>query len=582
MGRIGGCTKRGCIGLLVLLLLVSPSVYGGWQKARAGDEEWQLEQAMVNAPHVKTYITNAARTQEQWDVMTFQATLGERELQYVGGRMLQPGEEGVAYTYMVDTSQSMKKSQMKAIKRGLRRARTELREMDRFALMEFGGEPVYRLQGSETLEQAMAAIDALDNKKLYTPLYDAIDMVINKVGGERDVEPRRKVIIVVTDGSDYDQGGVTYDEILRKIGESNIPIYGVAPRNRKRKEKLDKLGILCRESSAELRLGTDKELDELMRETVQSIVSCYVIEWRADSNNVGRTFERLQLQIGEGEVVHDLGKTLMVDKWMPDDTIPRIKDDLVEKLTEDSIGFTFNEPVLNAGDLENYIVKDQDGKTLALKDVTYEDEGQRCEILFEETVYSGDYTLEFAGVTDDTMERNKVEDASFHFEGRSPTFGKIGRAVRVYWWVVAIAALAIVMACAYFLVKKQGGIVKLDGKMSFGSNIEQKLHMMTSQTRKVKLVVTDRTGSTTETSWNVDGSIFVGRSSICNLYFDDDGLSRQHFVIEATEKGCFLSDLDTTNGTFINGVRVYKSRQLSQGDVITAGREKIVFLGIEE
>jgi pSer/pThr/pTyr-binding forkhead associated (FHA) protein len=48
-------------------------------------------------------------------------------------------------------------------------------------------------------------------------------------------------------------------------------------------------------------------------------------------------------------------------------------------------------------------------------------------------------------------------------------------------------------------------------------------------------------------------------------------MSRQHFSIEFTEKGVFVEDLRSTNGTWINGLRVL-SAPLSHQDKILAGQ----------
>jgi pSer/pThr/pTyr-binding forkhead associated (FHA) protein len=95
--------------------------------------------------------------------------------------------------------------------------------------------------------------------------------------------------------------------------------------------------------------------------------------------------------------------------------------------------------------------------------------------------------------------------------------------------------------------------------------------------RKIWLTITDRAGTIQEVEWNIEGSLFIGRSSICNIYFDDDRLSKQHFVIEVTKMGCYLEDLQSTNGTFVNGVKITNRRMLLDGDVVTAGRETFVF-----
>lgn len=62
-------------------------------------------------------------------------------------------------------------------------------------------------------------------------------------------------------------------------------------------------------------------------------------------------------------------------------------------------------------------------------------------------------------------------------------------------------------------------------------------------------------------------SLSVGRDSSNNISLDDVKVSRRHFQIEATEEGYKIVDLDSSNGTFLNGKRV-KSSMITHGDVI--------------
>jgi len=62
-------------------------------------------------------------------------------------------------------------------------------------------------------------------------------------------------------------------------------------------------------------------------------------------------------------------------------------------------------------------------------------------------------------------------------------------------------------------------------------------------TKRIKLVITDRAGQVKEVEWNVEGSIFIGRSEMCNIFFDDDRLSRQHFAIEVTKVACYIEEI---------------------------------------
>src|SRR3954452_21456671 len=64
----------------------------------------------------------------------------------------------------------------------------------------------------------------------------------------------------------------------------------------------------------------------------------------------------------------------------------------------------------------------------------------------------------------------------------------------------------------------------------------------------------------------------LGRSSANELcYPDDAGLSRQHLVFERAGDGWAVRDLDSKNGTQVNGIRIKGSHVLQPGDRVTAG-----------
>lgn len=73
----------------------------------------------------------------------------------------------------------------------------------------------------------------------------------------------------------------------------------------------------------------------------------------------------------------------------------------------------------------------------------------------------------------------------------------------------------------------------------------------------------------------------VGRDSGNTLHVPDPAVSRRHFVISAAESGFELTDLESHNGTFVNGVPV-RNRLLAHGDTIRVGGCELVFLGRED
>ena len=65
--------------------------------------------------------------------------------------------------------------------------------------------------------------------------------------------------------------------------------------------------------------------------------------------------------------------------------------------------------------------------------------------------------------------------------------------------------------------------------------------------------------------------VTVGRSKICDLELSDQAVSGSHFEIEALERGFLLRDLDSTNGTFLDGTRVSLPTPVPVGSTVTIG-----------
>src|SRR5437870_1199223 len=73
----------------------------------------------------------------------------------------------------------------------------------------------------------------------------------------------------------------------------------------------------------------------------------------------------------------------------------------------------------------------------------------------------------------------------------------------------------------------------------------------------------------------------VGRDPANLLAISDPSLSRHHCVLSREDDGYKIRDLESRNGTFVNGVAV-KEIQLRHGDQISVGDSVFVFLLKEE
>jgi pSer/pThr/pTyr-binding forkhead associated (FHA) protein len=81
----------------------------------------------------------------------------------------------------------------------------------------------------------------------------------------------------------------------------------------------------------------------------------------------------------------------------------------------------------------------------------------------------------------------------------------------------------------------------------------------------------------TTTRMGVDEDSFeIGRASDNDLSLAEPSVSAQHCVIAKVGESWILRDLDSTNGTQVNGAKV-REWSLNPGDVIVIGSKRIVF-----
>jgi len=74
-----------------------------------------------------------------------------------------------------------------------------------------------------------------------------------------------------------------------------------------------------------------------------------------------------------------------------------------------------------------------------------------------------------------------------------------------------------------------------------------------------------------------EDALIIGRETAANVCLADAAVSRRHSKIEKKDEGFVITDLESLNGTFVNGVPV-RSRVLQHGDRVRIGDAQFLFL----
>jgi hypothetical protein len=94
-----------------------------------------------------------------------------------------------------------------------------------------------------------------------------------------------------------------------------------------------------------------------------------------------------------------------------------------------------------------------------------------------------------------------------------------------------------------------------------------------------RLVVLKSSAIDESTEFVLDSSgISIGRGGPNEVRLDgDDFASAEHARVEPRRDGVWIEDVGSTNGTFVNGVRLSRARKLVAGDLVRVGETDLRF-----
>lgn len=540
----------------------------------AAGEDCEVEQISLDMPEVRVYYRASEPD------TSYEAYLGGEKLSFDSVSLFSDLGEGVDYYFMLDVSKSIPDGQFANIKEGLIDFISLKGQQDKCMLLTFGNESRLILDGSESSEDAAAAVHSLQNEDMETVLFQSIVQAAGMIDQAAQSEKKRRVIVTVTDGEDCVTGKATAAEALNTLKKKGIPLYAMAVDVGK-EEYINSFGEFARNTGGTLSIYSQGESREILDGIRNTIQNSYAADFHSNTNIASNQKEDFTIKFTDHKVVET--KEVIPTRSIPDTKAPQVRKISVKG--DNEIRLVFSEPVLGADSQGNYKVE-KDGKAVAIGSVFYTQKKRPTAVLtFEKPLYEGTYTVSFSGITDHSMEKNALsKSCSIETELKEPATS--AEFWKRWWWVPVmiislILAAAVVMAYTmYKKIKKNKGVIYVDGKAALVSNVDVKQHVSIQNipSKNVKLLIRDKVNGRCEMNVSINGSSIVGRSDGCDLYFDDPRMSRQHFALETDGTDVFITDLESQNGTFINGVRVNRKRKLMSNDEIAAGNMQMRIL----
>ena len=505
-----------CIFIL-LLCRMSLTIY-----AEEEPETVVISQVDAVMPVVRIYL-NKGITEEE--ALHAEAFLGEQRLQFK--QFGKASDEGVLYYILLDRSASIPDVYFTDIKNGIQEFIEQMRPVDEAIIYTFGDEilPIYTSKNnSESIEEALNKIHNTDQNTL---LFEAIETVTVQMAFRTDFE--RKVMLTITDGEDFAVGRKTKTEALNSLKEKGIPMYAMTV-DTAQKEYIDSFGEFARNSGGEIFL-TKKEESAITLNSIKDVVTnISFLDFFAPTNRVSNQMETLALTLEKNEIT--VTKDILITRGIPDKEEPNIIS--VEKISDKELKVFFSEAVLNADKVSSFKVLWND-VNIPIQNVLYLEKGGKysSELFFAEELYEGDYQIEGINITDNSQEENLLKvPAVLFLNGVEYIEPEQEKDHTLLWTIlVSVGIIMIFISTGIFLyrkIKKNKGIIYVDGKPILVSNVEQheSIPVEKDKGRKITLIIYSDGRNTRKIDTVIDKSLFFGRAPICNYYFDDASLSK--------------------------------------------------------
>lgn len=325
----------------------------------------------------------------------------------------------------------------------------------------------------------------------------------------------------------------------------------------------------------------------------------YVVDLIGSSNQADETEQELLLYLYDDDkkqkYLYQPFK-IQISQRIVDSEVPEIES-VSYYQEKNEIWIRFSEPVIHAGEKEHYSLmnKETEEKIEFTGLQTGNDAGSIYILSLPDDVAKGEYEITVIGetesgvITDISVEHNRFADETktisidkTEAEENTDESEKTAEKFNIKKLVIIAAAFVVLFAAiAIIIIAVHKKRRRREQQKQYVPDPKRELKKSDvsneSAGKPVTLVMLKEGKIIREQNVKINGSLIVGRADTSDIEVDEPGMSRQHFVIEYDGESFYIQDLDTTNGTKLNGVKITHKRRLEKNDHIKiAGLDIIV------
>lgn len=444
--------------------------------------------------------------------------------------------QGVAYIFVVDVSRSLGESELAGMRDAIASWVQSCGEKDRFALMTFGTEVSVRADFTGDRDLFLSRVADLHPTDMLTGLHAAL-IQAQGLGDRRDPDlPRRRAVIVLSDGKNEALYGETAREVSKRLQESPVPIFALGffqPPYGNREESLRQLARFAEESGGAYFSPAESGLGPVFGKLRARIDGTWVLG--TDVSRIIPEGQDLQVEVG---FVHE-------GRFLADAFPVRLLPPVLS-----------SSAAVHAGHQDPFAAPFPSAPVLAA--VSPDLEGVQEPVPADRGAERAEKGL-------------AVEIPSLS-ESDPANEDPAGRCRRTWLFLSAAAVLALLILGLF--ARRVG-----TGQKNHVSSVEESPRPV-SAPEGVKLRLEAFRGPQVVCSFRLllTGNLTLGRASDSDIAIPGDpAVSGRHceLVFQRESGAAAVRDLGSTNGTFVNNLRIDSLTPLGDGDMLRVGRTSL-------
>lgn len=507
--------KKTALFLAVLMLLVQTAVF-------AGDlYSTDVRQVYCFSDLLRTYVdaedssSNPISKPERSDVA---ATIDGNKLTVQDIRRFGDTDEGVADIFLVDISGSIRNSQMKQVKSAIKTWAANMKNNDRIAIITFGENVRCAIDFSNDRGAIDNAVDSITNNDKKTQLYGGISEALKLATRTDSNLPKRKNIVLITDGVNDYNGGVSENDVFTQLKEDLVPVYSMLMPNSEKGRAT--LNSVTEYSGGKIYDMSNKQIDTVYGWIRESIQNSYTVDFAYGNAAADDGKHSLNVKIAQGDKIAEDSVQFTFKKSDEQSGAYAMgeskndKDENKEENNEENSSDNKKKLILIIGIVLFVVV------AIVTLIIFLVMRGRNTDDIYTSDIYSGGSSQSFnQGYPDPINNGYNNAGSSYPMQGMDSTVN----------------------------VNEMG--------------------------QDITIVLTPINGGGQITA-KMNGIVNIGRGPLNEIVINDNLVSGRHCAITNENGVMYIEDMMSTNGTILNGILINSKSEIRNNDILMLGNNE--------